>query len=72
MDSVLGDARQAILSAGYRQVEYLELRADDDLSPLDAAERPARLLVAAWLGQTRLIDNVELPARPEAITRAAA
>jgi pantoate--beta-alanine ligase len=59
-NKVLAEARQAILFAGYSQVEYLELRADDDLSPLDAAERPARLLVAAWLGDVRLIDNVSV------------
>ena len=57
-DEVLAQARQAILAAGYSQVEYLELRAEDDLSPLEAAARPARLLVAAWLGDVRLIDNV--------------
>lgn len=42
----LAEAGQATLSAGYRDIEYLESRADDDLTPLDAAERPARLLVA--------------------------
>jgi pantoate--beta-alanine ligase len=57
---VLADTRQAIISAGYAAVEYLELRADDDLAPLAAADRPARLLVAAWLGETRLIDNVSV------------
>jgi pantoate--beta-alanine ligase len=49
-DDVLNAARQAILSAGYGHVEYLELRADDHLSPLEVASKPARLLVAAWLG----------------------
>ncbi|WP_051355377.1 pantoate--beta-alanine ligase [Mesorhizobium erdmanii] len=54
---VLAEARLAILAAGYDEVEYLELRADQDLSPLSVADRPARLVVAAWLGATRLIDN---------------
>jgi pantoate--beta-alanine ligase len=54
-------AREAILTAGFREVEYLEMRAEADLSPLDVFDRPARLLVAAWLGDTRLIDNVEVP-----------
>lgn len=58
--SVLAEARTAILVAGYGKVEYIELRADDDLAPLDTAERPARLLVAAWLGDVRLIDNVSV------------
>lgn len=62
-EDTLAEARQAILSAGYREVEYLELRADVDLSPLQMAERPARLLVAAWLGDVRLIDNVSVRPR---------
>ncbi len=59
-EEVLAESKRAILAAGYREVEYLELRAAADLSPLDAAERPARLLVAAWLGDVRLIDNVSV------------
>ncbi|TCD13324.1 pantoate--beta-alanine ligase [Oricola cellulosilytica] len=61
-------ARQAILDAGYASVEYLELRANDDLSPLQSADRPARLLVAAWLGDIRLIDNVCVRPEPDAET----
>ena len=60
VSQTLAEARAAILSAGYREVEYLELRADADLRPLNALYCPARLLVAAWLGNTRLIDNVEV------------
>ncbi|PSJ59803.1 pantoate--beta-alanine ligase [Pseudaminobacter soli (ex Li et al. 2025)] len=60
--STLEGAKAAILTAGFREVEYLELRAEADLSPLDHLDRPARLLVAAWLGETRLIDNVEVGA----------
>lgn len=58
---VLAEAKAAIVAAGYRGVEYLELRSEDDLRPLDRVDRPARLLAAAWLGGTRLIDNVEVP-----------
>ncbi|RWE15805.1 MAG: pantoate--beta-alanine ligase [Mesorhizobium sp.] len=66
-------AREAILAAGFSKVEYLELRADSNLAPMLTLDRPARLLVAAWLGETRLIDNVEvaLP-RAEALQQAAA
>ncbi|MES0183187.1 pantoate--beta-alanine ligase [Mesorhizobium sp. C386A] len=60
INRVLDEARQAILAAGFSQVEYLEMRADEDLAMMAAPDRPARLLVAAWLGQTRLIDNVEV------------
>lgn len=63
VQATLDDAKAAILAAGYGKVEYLELRAADDLSPLDRVDRPARLLAAAWLGDTRMIDNVEVPTR---------
>jgi len=49
-------------AAGFR-VEYLELRDAETLAPLaDAASRPARLLAAAQLGRTRLIDNIAVTA----------
>ncbi|RUW78148.1 MAG: pantoate--beta-alanine ligase [Mesorhizobium sp.] len=69
----LSVGREAILAAGFSKVEYLELRADSNLAPMLTLDRPARLLVAAWLGETRLIDNVEvaLP-RPEMLHQAAA
>jgi pantoate--beta-alanine ligase len=49
-----------ILAAGFRDVEYLELRTDEALHPVQMLDRPARLLVAAWLGETRLVDNVKV------------
>jgi pantoate--beta-alanine ligase len=55
---LLEAANRSILAAGFREVEYVELRSEADLAPLELADRPARLLAAAWLGQTRLIDNV--------------
>ncbi|WP_439530875.1 pantoate--beta-alanine ligase [Pannonibacter sp.] len=55
---LLAAATADILAAGFSEVEYLELRAEDGLSPLGLADRPARLLVAAWLGGVRLIDNI--------------
>ncbi|MFZ4809012.1 MAG: pantoate--beta-alanine ligase [Hyphomicrobiaceae bacterium] len=52
------DARQALAAAGFR-VDYLEARRLDTLAPLEAGYTgPCRLLVAAWLGETRLIDNI--------------
>jgi pantoate--beta-alanine ligase len=62
----LDAARAAIVAAGFRSVEYLELRRDADMAPTESAEAPARLLVAAWLGDIRLIDNLPLPAAERA------
>ncbi|MGX0878325.1 pantoate--beta-alanine ligase [Roseovarius sp. MBR-154] len=44
--------------AGFTGVDYLDLRAQDDLSALTAPTRPARLFAAAWLAGVRLIDNI--------------
>jgi pantoate--beta-alanine ligase len=40
------------------RLDYLELRAADTLAPLATLDRPARALVAAFVGRTRLLDNV--------------
>lgn len=64
--AVLDESRAAILAAGYRAVDYLELRADADLKPLARPDRPARLLAAAWMGDVRLIDNVKVAPAGEA------
>ncbi|MFZ2099938.1 MAG: pantoate--beta-alanine ligase [Oricola sp.] len=63
VDAALADARSRIVAAGYKEVEYLELRSSDGLAPLADLSRPARLLAAAWLGDTRLIDNVPVEPR---------
>jgi len=57
-EPVLKDGIAAILAAGFGSVDYLELRAAEDLAPLARLDRPARLIVAARLGKARLIDNI--------------
>ncbi len=53
-------AREKLGRAGFGAVDYLELRSEATLAPLSTASEPARLLAAAWLGQTRLLDNVKV------------
>lgn len=47
-----------LLQKGFAKVDYVELRDGENLAPVDRPTRPARLLAAAWLGRTRLIDNL--------------
>lgn len=61
-EEVLASARAALNAAGFR-VDYLEARDAQTLAPLSGTTASARLLVAAHLGTTRLIDNVPLPPR---------
>lgn len=64
VSTVCDSARAALLGAGFRAVDYLELRDAETLAPVTDASRdpsrPSRLLVAAFLGKTRLIDNMDV------------
>ena len=42
------------------RVDYIELRDSKSLKPIESLDSPAVLLVAAFLGATRLIDNMEI------------
>jgi len=53
--------RQRLAESGFTEVDYLEVRAPDTLEPIEAVLAPgqkARILAAAFLGKTRLIDNI--------------
>jgi pantoate--beta-alanine ligase len=53
-------AQKILLENGFTSVDYVELRDAETLKPIDEIKKPARLLAAAYLGTTRLIDNVEI------------
>jgi pantoate--beta-alanine ligase len=56
--AAIAEGKNALATAGFR-VDYLEVRDAGTLRPAaPEAGRPLRVLVAAWLGKTRLIDNV--------------
>jgi len=64
-----GERDPAVLSRGIRagleaagtRVDYVELVDPTRLRPVERAVPGTRALVAAFLGRTRLIDNVALP-----------
>ena len=56
-------AKEALLAAGFSSVDYVELRDAETLTRLAEPVRPGRLLAAARIGRTRLLDNVPVPAR---------
>ncbi len=52
-------ACSAIDAAGLR-TDYLAIRRQQDLQPSQPGDRALVILAAAWLGQARLIDNLEV------------
>lgn len=61
IDAAEAAGKAALAEAGFRQVDYFEVREAGDLSrlgPGPIGEAQGRILVAAWLGKTRLIDNM--------------
>ena len=53
--------RRELAAAGFARVDYLEVRDADTLAPIEGALTAgarARVLAAALLGRTRLIDNI--------------
>ncbi len=58
VEKATGDAKVALEQAGFK-VDYVELRDAETLTGWDSnSQRSPRVLVAAWLGKTRLIDNL--------------
>jgi pantoate--beta-alanine ligase len=50
---------QELERAGFGKIDYVAAVDAESLAPL-RADRPGRVLAAAWLGRTRLIDNLPL------------
>ena len=61
IDEAEAAGKAALAAAGFGQIDYLDIREASDLSKLGPgpiADADGRVLVAAWLGKTRLIDNM--------------
>ena len=56
--SATARGKQELLQAGFARVDYLDAVDATTLKLVERAETPARIAAAAFLGQTRLIDNV--------------
>lgn len=60
LGTVERNAAEALLRAGFSHVDYVAVRRAADLTSFetDRADAAGRILAAAWLGRTRLIDNM--------------
>jgi len=52
--------RDQLSAAGFTRIDYVEVSDAESLQPIAEARGPARVFAAAWMGRTRLIDNVPI------------
>jgi len=57
VEAATAEAATSILAAGFAKIDYVEVRDAETLGGFQMG-RMGRVLAAAWLGKTRLIDNV--------------
>ena len=60
VDPVLDRARDQLSDAGFSRIDYFALVDASTLEPLETASGEMRLIAAAVIGTTRLIDNVRV------------
>ncbi len=62
LETVIEAATASLLKSGFKTVEYIKACDPDtlDLISQPIPAKPCRLIAAAWLGRTRLIDNIAL------------
>ena len=57
---MLDTARKSLVEAGFSRIDYFALVDAQTLEPLDALASDMRLIAAAVIGATRLIDNLAI------------
>jgi pantoate--beta-alanine ligase len=57
---VLNDARKSLRNGGFSRIDYVALVDAATLEPLEQPQGAMRLIAAAVIGTTRLIDNLEV------------
>ncbi len=57
----LDAAKAALAGAGFTGIDYVAYADGATLAPLERFAPGGRLFLAAWLGRTRLIDNIAVP-----------
>jgi pantoate--beta-alanine ligase len=57
-ENAAAKAKAELIAAGFGKVDYITIADAETLQPVTDFARPARVFAAAWIGRTRLIDNV--------------
>jgi len=60
VDAALDNARRTLSQAGFNPIDYVALVDSETLDPLEVPSGEMRLIAAAVIGTTRLIDNIRV------------
>jgi pantoate--beta-alanine ligase len=58
--TVIHNSKEKLIMSGFSKIDYIELRAESDLRALSKFDESGRIMAAVYLGNVRLIDNVEI------------
>jgi len=61
--ALTNDAETKLLALGFDKIDYLTVRNTKTLQPVETLTEEARILVAAKIGQPRLLDNMSVEFR---------
>jgi len=61
VNEAIQDGIKELETAGISQIDYFSLRDPDNLTHLIHFQKEARLLIALYVGTTRLLDNIAVP-----------
>ena len=57
--AAIAEGQHQLTDAGFGEIDYIAVRDAETMQPIEpSSPRKLRVLAAAWLGKTRLIDNV--------------
>jgi pantoate--beta-alanine ligase len=57
---LIKDAKKRLLNSGFSKVDYLAVCNTQNFKEMACLTKPAHVLGAAWVGKTRLIDNIQI------------
>ena len=58
--STIQEGKKSLLKSGFSKVDYISVCESENLTEIKYFQNPAFVLGAAWIGKTRLIDNIKI------------
>jgi len=60
LSSAIEEGKKRLFNSGFSKVDYIAVCENDNLTEIEYFQSTAYVLCAAWIGRTRLIDNIRV------------